>query len=100
MGVASMAGVTVKTRKSWLRYGRLLWSPFRLAKYGSAPAINSNCIEAWEPLIWPEEVFIETDKSKVVSPFAGKCGSKALSRRRSRSEERRVGKECRCRWSP
>ena len=46
---------------------------------------------------WVE--FVSYENKKLTLIFRGEC-SKCLILNRCRSEERRVGKECRSRWSP
>src|SRR5260370_38358379 len=52
--------------------------------------------------LWPAHTFVDFDRSlnKAMTKLRSALGDSAESPRYVRSEERRVGKECRSRWSP
>ena len=57
-------------------------------------------METHEPVLLPEVLSFLTDASEPRRALRIVDGTLGLGGYRSRSEERRVGKECRSRWSP
>ena len=60
--------------------------PFQILKDDAVKVLHSICQQIWKTQQWPQDW-----KSSVFIP---------IPKKGNRSEERRVGKECRSRWSP
>src|SRR3989441_12658284 len=86
------AGPATTNVVSWLRWGMQAWAGMRPIRF--RPGMRS-------PLADPEGIDYVIVRENSEGIYPGREGELAdLARVMPRSEERRVGKECRSRWSP
>src|SRR5258708_9725584 len=84
------------------RDGRVLMANARarkcLEEHGKSDLLSLNIFE--ELNVEPREISKRIERGEHEIELTGKTGLKTFHARVRRSEERRVGKECRSRWSP
>ena len=77
--------------------GVLLWIFIYIALAGSSKGLDNGFERAFQSIA-SNSIFIWAQYTSL--PYAGYKSQRAIQLKLGRSEERRVGKECRSRWSP
>ena len=72
----------------------------KLAVFDKGELVAQRCMERLHPSVLEELLSEWPVRRAVVASTRGEVDDVAAMLRRRRSEERRVGKECRSRWSP